>query len=241
MMTCTTYSCQVIEAKSDQNTRLTKDAVVDRALELADSQGLETLTIRKLAAELGVTPMALYWHFRSKDELLGGLVERVWGEIDTNVDPAAPWPAQLRGMMKSLLAVLRAHPAASKLLLAFDKQTKAAMRPTEVTLEVLRGAGFDPEHAAGIARFALWTGLMLVMSEPGNDLLSSEDRVEAQRVKQVAYATLPPAAFPRLVECAIPMTSCDDPEFHYELGVSIFIAGVEALARSTRAPGQTAS
>jgi AcrR family transcriptional regulator len=230
----------VIAAKTDQSTRLTKDAVIDRALVLADSQGLETLTIRKLAAELGVTPMALYWHFRSKEELLGGLVERVWTEINTDVDPSAPWSAQLRGMLKSLLAVLRAHPAASKLLLAFDKQPKAAMRPTEVTLEVLRGAGFDPEHAAGIARFALWTGIMLVMSEPGSTLLSPEDRAEAQRAKQLAYATLPPVAFPRLVECAVPMTSCDDPEFHYELGVSIFIAGVEALATSMGALGQIA-
>ena len=115
------------------------------------------------------------------------------------------------------------------------------MRPAEVTLEVLRGAGFDAEHAAGIARFTLWTSLMLVMSEPGSEWLSPEEREEHQRVKQVAYATLPPAAFPRLVECAIPMTSCDDPEFHYELGVSIFIAGVEALASKTRAPGQTPS
>jgi AcrR family transcriptional regulator len=231
----------VIEAKTDQNTRLTKDAVVDRGLELADSQGLETLTIRKLAAELGVTPMALYWHFRSKEELLGGLVERVWAEIDTDVDPAAPWPAQLRALMKSLLVVLRAHPAASKLLLQFDKQSKAAMRPTEVALEVLRGAGFDTEHAAEIVRFALWTGLALVMSEPGSELeyLSDEEREEHLRVKRVAYATLPPATFPRLVECAIPMTTCADPEFHYELGVNIFIAGVEALAGSVAAPGQT--
>ena len=57
------------------------------AMQLADADGLEALTIRKLATDLGVTPMALYWHFRSKEELLGGLVERVWSEIDTNVEP----------------------------------------------------------------------------------------------------------------------------------------------------------
>src|SRR5271165_7308013 len=74
---------------------LTKRAVVDRALELADAHGLDALTIRKLATELGVTPMALYWHFRSKEELLGGLVDRVWGEINVDVDPAARWPDQL--------------------------------------------------------------------------------------------------------------------------------------------------
>ena len=220
------------EAKTAPSSKLTKDAVVDRALELADSQGLDALTIRKLATELGVTPMALYWHFRSKDELLGGLVERVWSQIDTDIDPAAAWPDKLRHLLDSLLAVLRAHPAATKLVLEFDKQTKAAMRPTEVTLEVLRTAGFSPEEASEIARFALWTGIMLVMSEPGVEFLtaSAEERAEHQRAKQIGYATLPLATFPRLVECAIPMTACDDPEFHYELGASIFIAGVEALA-----------
>ena len=52
--------------------RLTRAAVVDRALALVDKSGLDALTIRKLATELGVTPMALYWHFRGKDELLQG-------------------------------------------------------------------------------------------------------------------------------------------------------------------------
>ena len=220
-------------AKAPQAPKLTKRAVVDRALELADSHGLDTLTIRKLATELGVTPMALYWHYRSKEELLGGLVDRVWTEIDTNVDPATPWPGQLRALMDSLVAVLRAHPAAAHLLLAFDKQSPAAMRPTEITLEVLRGAGFDTEHAAGIARQALWTGIMLVMSDPSAEFLSPEELAEHQRAKQVIYATLPLASYPRVVECAIPLAAPDDPEFHYDLGVSIFIAGVEALAART--------
>ena len=220
-------------AKTVQAPKLTKRAVVDRALELADSQGLDTVTIRKLATELGVTPMALYWHFRSKEELLGGLVERVWGEIDVDVDRAAPWPSQLRALMESLVAVLRAHPAAAPLLLSFEKQSPAAMRPTEVTLEILRSAGFDAEHAAGIARNALWTGIMLVMSDPAAELATPEELAEHQRAKQIIYATLPQATYPRLVECAVPLTAFHDPEFQYDLGVSIFIAGVEALAART--------
>jgi AcrR family transcriptional regulator len=227
----------VTEPKTAPAPKLTKDAVVDRALGLADASGLDALTIRKLATELGVTPMALYWHFRSKEELLGGLVERVWSEIDVDVDPTAPWPDQLRALLESLLAVLRAHPAASKLLLEFDMQTKATMRAAEVSLEILLGAGFDPDRAAGIVRYALWTGIMLVMSEPGAEWLSAEERAEHMRIKQISYATLPPASFPRLVQCAIPMTSYSDPESHYQLGVSIFIAGVEALAGRTPTPG----
>jgi AcrR family transcriptional regulator len=204
--------------------------VVERGLQLADADGLDGLTIRKLATVLGVTPMALYWHFRSKDELLDGLAERVWAEIDVNVDGAAAWPAQLRSLLESLLRVLRAHPAAAPLLLQSEKQSPSALRATEVTLELLRTAGFDPVYASEIARSTLWTGITLVMSEPGVTLLSPEERVEMQRRKQVVLATLPSAKFPRLVECAIPMTTCDDPDFHYELGVRVFIAGVEAIA-----------
>src|SRR6516225_9576583 len=171
IMTCTSYSCQVTSsqqvrsesaaARDDgERTRLTRDAVVDRALRLADTVGLDALTIRKLATELGVTPMALYWHFRSKDELLDGLAERVWGEIDVAVDGSAPWPAQLRGLLESLLRVLRAHPAAPQLLVQGEKQNEAALNATEVALEILRGAGFAPQDASAIARSALWTGLM---------------------------------------------------------------------------------
>lgn len=217
-------------AETAPATKLTKAAVVDRALQLADDVGLDALTIRKLATELGVTPMALYWHFRSKEELLQGLSERVWSEIDTDVDPAADWLDQLRGLMESLLRALRAHTAAPKLLAGHAKQNEAALRVTEVTLSVLRRAGFDPATASGIAVKALWTGIMLVMSEPGGEYLTDDERAQQQRRKQIQFATLPPETYPNLVECAIPMTACDNPDEHYKLGMDLFLAGVAALA-----------
>ena len=91
--------------------------VVERALALGDAEGVEALTIRRLAAELGVTPMALYWHFRNKEELLAALGDQVWSELDTDVDLAVPWYLQMRGLLESLLHVLRAHPCASQLIL----------------------------------------------------------------------------------------------------------------------------
>src|SRR5580693_8988724 len=230
------YSCQVInenprsEEPDGERTRLSKRAVVDRALKLADADGLDTLTIRKLASDLGVTPMALYWHFRSKDDLLEGLAERIWSEIDVNVDSAAPWAAQLRGLLESLLRVLRAHPAGSEVLLHSEKQGEAWSNAAEVTLGLLRDAGFDPDMASAIARSTLWTGIMLVMSEPGAAWLTDDERIEVQRKKQVGLASLPPAKYPRLVECAVPMTACDDPDQHYEFGMRLFIGGVEAIA-----------
>jgi TetR/AcrR family transcriptional regulator, tetracycline repressor protein len=214
--------------------RLSKAAVVERGLALADAEGLEAVTIRRLAADLGVTPMALYWHFRSKDELLVGLAERVWGEIDVDVDPDADWSAQLRGLLESLIRVLRTHPSASQLLMSGEKRTsEAASIANEVALEVLHRAGFDAEHAAAIAKNALFTGITLVMSEPGFEPgLSEAERVEHQRQARVRLSLLPPDKFPRLVECAVPMTASDNPDFHYKLGVDLFIAGVQALAAS---------
>jgi len=214
-----------------QRARLSKTAVVGRAIALADAEGLDALTIRRLAQELGVTPMALYWHFRNKEELLTGLADQFWSEIDTDVDETAPWAAQLRGLLESLVQVLRAHPSASQLLIAGEKQSPAALEATEVTLDVLRRGGFDPQHASAVARSALWTGLMLAMSEPGyGPSLSEADRTELQRRNRIRLAMLPPDRYPRLVEAAEPMTACHDPGFHYRFGIDVFIRGVQSAA-----------
>jgi TetR/AcrR family transcriptional regulator, tetracycline repressor protein len=219
-----------MKAQEADRTRLSKQVVVDRALALADSQGLEALTIRRLAAELGVTPMALYWHFRNKEELLAALGDQIWSELDTDVDPVAPWYLQMRGLLESLLRVLRAHPCASQLILEGEKQSDAALVASETALAVLRRGGYDPEHAAEITRSALWTALMLVMSDPScKPALTQAEIAEEQRKARVRLALLPPDRYPRLVEAAVPMSSCDS-EFHYRFGVDVFVAGVQAMA-----------
>src|SRR6185437_2057720 len=220
------------KAAQVERTRLSRSAVVDRALQLADAEGIDALTIRRLATELGVTPMALYWHFRNKEELIAGLADRIWGETRGDVDPAAAWPRQLRSLLESLIDVLRSHSSASALLIDSEKLGSSHWQVTEVTLEVLHKAGFDAMHASEIARSALWAGLMLVMSEAGFDPgITEEERAERLRRKQVELASLPPQRYPRLVEAAVPLTACsDDASFHYQFGVDLFIAGVQAMA-----------
>jgi TetR/AcrR family transcriptional regulator, tetracycline repressor protein len=219
--------------------RLSKEAVVDQALSIADTDGLEALTIRRLATELGVTPMAFYWHFRNKEALMAGLAERIWGEIDADIDPATDWPEQLRSLMGSLVRVLRTHRCASQVLASSEKiDNDAALRVTETALDVLHRAGFDPAQASEIARSGLWTGLMLVMSTPGFDTSATEaELAEMQRRDQVRLALLPPGQYPRLVEAAGPMTNCGAgyQEFHDRFGIDLFIAGVQAKSDQSRA------
>ena len=70
-------------------TTLTPGAIVERAIALADAGGIEAVTIRRLARELGVTPMALYWYFRNKDELLDGMAARLLESVDLPVDASS--------------------------------------------------------------------------------------------------------------------------------------------------------
>jgi hypothetical protein len=83
---------------------------------------------------------------------------------------------------------------------------------------------------------------MLVMSEPGFEPgMTEADRAEKQRRNRVRLALLPPDRFPRTVEAAVPLTECDHPDLHYQLGADVFIAGVEAAAQAAAARPHPAS
>ena len=94
---------------------LSKERVLGAAVALADAQGVEGLSMRKLAQELGVVPMALYKHVANKDELLDGMIDVVVGEIDP---PAAgtDWKTATRRRVLSARAALLRHPWASQVI-----------------------------------------------------------------------------------------------------------------------------
>src|SRR5215210_9069153 len=170
-ITYTVYNYQEMARESRQNATdrvtLTPRRVVEGALALADAEGLEAVTIRRLAGELGVTPMALYWHFRSKDDLLDGMAARIFEEIDLSVDASAGWQEQLRALLGSMLGVLRAHPSTAILLSTRTASSEGSLRASEVALDILRRGGFSPTEATQIARHALSTVTNLVSGEPG--------------------------------------------------------------------------
>ena len=169
---------------------------------------METPTRRRLAKELGVTPMALYWHFRSKDALLDGMAARIFEEVDLSVVDASPtWQEQLRALFGSILGVLRAHPSTAILLSTRTASSEGSLRTTEVVLDILRRGEFSPAEATQIARHALSTVVNLVSGEPGVVAREeSGEMIDARRRARLFLESLPPERYPRLVEAAVPLS-----------------------------------
>ena len=211
---------------------LTPRTVVEGALALAEAEGLEAVTIRRLAKELGVTPMALYWHFRSKDELLEGVAARIFEDIDPSVDASATWQEQLRVLLGSMLGVLRAYPSAAILLSTRTVSSEGGLLATEVALDILRRGGFSPAEATQIARHALSTITNLVGGEPGVVVAreESEELIDARRRARHFMESLPPERYPRLVEAATPLSEGVDPDAYFSFGLDLLLAGIEAMA-----------
>lgn len=233
--------CQIMTQKKRHNAAnaqkktLTPRAVVEGALSLAHSEGLEAVTIRRLAKELGVSPMALYWHFRSKDELLDGMVNGIYEEIDLSVDASATWQEQIRALLGSMVDVLRAHPSTAILFSTRSTTSESSLRATEVALDILRCGGFSPTEATQIARHALSTVTNLVSGVPGAvPQEESGELMDAQRRARVFLESLPPERYPRLVEAAGPLSECDDPDAYYAFGLDLLLAGIEAMAARRR-------
>ncbi len=127
--------------------KLTPDAVVVAAMELADRQGIEALTMRGLARQLGVEAMSLYHHFASKETLLDAMVDRVYAEI---VLPAAgkDWRGELLRRSVSAREVLRRHPWALPLMESRRAPGQATLAYHDANIACLRTAGFAPEQVA---------------------------------------------------------------------------------------------
>jgi TetR/AcrR family transcriptional regulator, tetracycline repressor protein len=217
----------------EPTTRLSRDAVVDGALGLLDAEGLEALTIRRLAQSLGVTPMALYWHVKNKDELLLAVSERVWGLADVDLDPDLEPLDRLRALFLSMLSALRAHPAAAPLLTRSGAgYNKACFDVTEVALATFGRLGFTPDQAATLCIQALSNLISLVGSEPGAPQPGQADVDQAQkaRTRRAALLSLDPAVYPHVIAAAPALTSCEQPDEFYGLGVEVFISGVAHLA-----------
>jgi AcrR family transcriptional regulator len=217
--------------------RLDRDTVVARALALVDAEGLEALTIRRLAVDLGVTPMALYWHFRNKDELLDALVEHLLGTVRLPALPAVPavggrdWAEQLHAALTAFAAALRPHPAIAPLIQARVLFSAPGLALAERALGLLREGGFTAEQAAQIGGYLVGAVVTLVVAEPG---VSAEPDLELRdshtRARQAALRSLSPSDYPNVIACAEPLTFCANGDAYFAQGIDLLVAGVRGVS-----------
>src|SRR3954447_13794451 len=125
-------------------TRLSPDVIVASAVALADAEGLEAVTVRRLAQEHGVTPMAMYWHFNDKEALLDGIAEQLIGAVRLPEPSDAAWDVQLHAILEAFLAAVRPHPNVAALALKRILVCEPGLDLADRALGLLRQAGFSP-------------------------------------------------------------------------------------------------
>jgi TetR/AcrR family transcriptional regulator, tetracycline repressor protein len=153
---------------------LTRQKVVAAALRLVDRDGLDGLTMRALGRELGVDPMAVYYHVPNKAAVLDGVVEAVWSEIDLPESSNQPWQSELEQIARAMRDTLRRHPNALPVLATRPNTSVPGLRVTDRTLGVLLAAGFPPVEALEFVNAAGEFLMGHALSEAGGPLVSAE-------------------------------------------------------------------
>jgi TetR/AcrR family tetracycline transcriptional repressor len=220
--------------------KLDREAVIDAALALADEEGLDSVSFRRLAEQFAVTPMALYWHFADKEALLAALADRLWVQAADMLSASLErlsssgddgW-GQLRLTLIALVEAMQPHPAVAELVPTRVIECEAGRDVTELTLGFLARQGFHPSQASDLARFVLSSAVMLVTTQAGIEIPGHDERTEVQRRKRIALASLPPDRYPHITASAAYLTDCESPEAYLTRGLDAIIAGVRAQAPS---------
>jgi AcrR family transcriptional regulator len=132
--------------KAKPRKRLTRDKILDAAVAIADADGLESLSMRKIAAKLQVEAMSLYNHIKNKDEILDGIVERIGVEFSAP-DTSGNWRKNMSQRAISAHEVLLKHPWATMLIVSRINLGPIMLRYVDATIGCLRGAGFSYQMA----------------------------------------------------------------------------------------------
>ncbi|SDJ47135.1 TetR/AcrR family transcriptional regulator [Nonomuraea jiangxiensis] len=207
--------------------KLTALAIAERALEVGDTEGLDAVTIRRLATDLGVTPMALYWHYKNKDQLLVGMADHLISGFTPKPADERPWQAQLRHLLEGLIRTLRTHPCAKHVFEQVDPvEVPNFLAVWEQALGLARAAGFSKDESCLLSKYLLQSAIAIA-DAPART--GTHDPAEI-RTKKAGLQALAPETYPNLVELAGPLICGTPPGLYDTFGVDLVLCGVEALA-----------
>jgi TetR/AcrR family tetracycline transcriptional repressor len=215
--------------KKPKRPQLTRNEVVSTGLAIGDAEGLAAISLRRIATELGVTPMALYRYVESKEALLDALLETAYGEVELPDSAEGQWWEGLSAVAGSARRALLRHPAAAAVAVSRARAGPNALRIIECILGLLRRAGLDTEHAVRVhtAFTRLLIGLIALEASLLPEL-SDEERRQQARQTLFELESLPPSEFPNLIEAAPYIATPYEPEKTFQQGLDLLRAGIEA-------------
>ena len=205
---------------------LTKERVLRAAVDLADREGIDGLSMRRLGQELGVEAMALYRHVRNKDDILDGAIDVVVGEIELP-RPTADWHRSMRKLALAARQVMLRHPWAPPVIVERPDIGPSTLRHVNAVMQILRGAGFSLEMAHH-AIHVLGSRMLGFTQDPFDD--SADTRPDPETAARLAREL--GEHYPYLGELAAAVShegglgGCDD-DFEFEFGLELILEGLE--------------
>jgi AcrR family transcriptional regulator len=208
---------------------LSKERVLGAAVALADEGGVDALSMRRLAQELGVVPMALYKHVANKDEMLGGMIDVVVGEIDPPLS-GTDWKTAVRQRVLSARSALLRHPWASQVIESRTDPTPAVLTYMDSMVGLFRAGGFsiDLTHHA---MHAMGSRLLGFSQELFDDTADAGPEMDPVMLQEMAKG------YPHITEMVMAIThddesvvgtGCDD-QFEFEFALDLMLDGLERL------------
>jgi TetR/AcrR family tetracycline transcriptional repressor len=209
---------------------LTRERIVAEALAIIAADGAQALSMRALAARLGVVPGALYRHVRGKEQLYDLVLDAVLGEVDCRADSGAPWAAQVAALAGRLRAVLESHPGTAALLKTRDPLSPTSLNLAEAFLAPLLAAGLPRREAALAFRLIYDYTLGFALADPTSP---AEQRLRDSVTREQLHAffrALPADRFPALSACGLHAWDGDRDQ-RFTSGLETLLRGLQADKR----------
>jgi len=204
---------------------LTSEDIAATALDLVDRDGLDALSMRRLADELSVGTMTLYGYFRSKSELLDALMDASVSVGDVELPEEGPWRERIAALTRAMRAWLERHPALVQIRMQQTMTRPRQFVVTERVVQALIDAGLDRAEAARAFRVLFTYVFGFVAFSPS----ASAD--SARREVRAAMSALPPDDYPLLSSMTDEAAAAAAGDEQFDFGLELILDGIEARAR----------
>ena len=210
---------------------LSRERVLRGAVAVADGAGLGALTMRSLASELGVRPMSLYHYVASKDEILDGIVDLVFSEIELPSENG-DWKCAMRARAVSTRQALSRHPWAITLMQSRISSGPSTLRHHDAVIGTLRDAGFSIIQTAHA--FSLIDSYIYGFAQQEASLPFQAGEVTAE-MAEMFMRQMSPREYPRLTEFAVEHVLKPDYDYgqEFEFGLDLILDGLERDRENT--------